>query len=453
MTESARNPNYFRNMISRVWPRLVLTALLGVFLSTLPAVSQEDSSADPSVVSIKVGEGRFIRLPEPAKAVFLSNPEVAEIDLQSASYIYIVGRGLGTTNLYVLGENDRTLIEGTIHVDIYLDRIQTAVSHAVQGGAIRLSTMDGAVFLNGTVDTDVDAETAEEVVSKLAGDAAVVINNLKLATPAQVNLQVTIAEVSRQVQEDLGISLNASSGSGNRSFTAPSGGGEGFQVSLNYNGGNLNIALDALARSGLATILSEPNLTARSGEKASFLAGGRVPVRVGATQDDTRVDFETIGVELDFTPTVYKKDQIQIQLDTRVRQIDGTNSTEGAPAFSERSASTTIELGSGQSFAIAGMFSSNQVQSLDELPGIAKIPIIGALFRSSAYRRGETELVIIVTPYIVNPTDRSQLKTPLDDVSPAANGVSQFGTGRMSSPPKKVDRLRGKSGATFMITR
>ena len=343
-----------------------------------------------------------------------------------------------------------------MHVDLYLDRIQSAVSQALHTRSIHLSTVDGAVFLNGDVDTEEDAKRAEEVVTKLAGSAATVVNNLKLTTPSQVNLQVTIAEVSRKVQQDLGISLSGSTQSGRRSINAPASSGDGFQVSLNLNGGNMNLTLDALAQSGLASILSEPNLTARSGEKASFLAGGKVPVTSTTTDGDTTetsISYQMVGVELGFTPTVFKQNQIQIQLDMKERQLDEANSTADAPAFTERSASTTVELGSGQSFAIAGMFSSSHQQSLSELPGIAKIPVLGALFRSSSFQRGQSELVIIITPYIVRPTERRNLSTPLDTLQASKNGIEQMATGRMERRPQRLNGLNGRSGATFLMNR
>lgn len=182
------------------------------------------------------------------------------------------------------------------------------------------------------------------------------------------------------------------------------------------------------------------------------MRGGRIPYRVGSTQDDTRVEFEPIGVELTFTPTVYDKDQIHIQLDTKVRAIDESNSTDEGKAISERSASTTVELGSGQSFAIAGMFRAERQQSLTEFPGLAKLPIIGALFRSSAFQRGETELVIIVTPYVVRPTTRDRLKTPMDGMAPAANGIQQMVTGQMVRP-NSIDGSKPRSQAGFLINR
>lgn len=400
-------------------------------------------------IRLKVGEAKFIRLTEAAKAVFLSSPQVADVDMQSAQYVYVIGKSIGSTNLFVLGDNDAALIDAKIDVDIDINRLQAAVSQSVPGATIRLTTADGAIFMSGSVDSDTDSQAAENVVTKLAGDAAVVVNNLKLSTPPQVNLQVTIAEVSRSIEQDLGISLTGSSR--NRGLTSPTSTISGYSVSANM-GNNLGLVMDALSKSGLATILSEPNLTARSGEQATFLAGGRIPYRVGSTQDDTRVEFEPIGVELTFTPTVYDKDQIHIQLDTKVRAIDESNSTDEGKAISERSASTTVELGSGQSFAIAGMFRAERQQSLTEFPGLAKLPIIGALFRSSAFQRGETELVIIVTPYVVRPTTRDRLKTPMDGMAPAANGIQQMVTGQMVRP-NSIDGSKPRSQAGFLINR
>lgn len=418
----------------------------------LPAAAQEILSASEQSISLNVGEAKFIRLPEAATAVFLSAPDVADVDLQSARYLYLVGKSIGSTDLYVLGAQDKPLVQASVDVDIDLHRLQSAVNRTVREGNIALSTVDGAVFLEGTVRTETDARAAEDVVTKLVGDAGAVINNLALTTPAQVNLQVTIAEVSRSINEDLGISLSASSSSGNRSLSSPASSIGGFQVSVNLNGGNLGLVLDALAKTGLATILSEPNLTARSGETATFLAGGKIPFRTGATTDDTRVEFQNIGVELEFTPTVFGKDQIEIALNTRVREIDTARSTETDQALSERSASTTIELGSGQSFAIAGMYRADQQQSLSEMPGLAKLPVIGALFRSSAYSRGETELVIIVTPYVVEPTTRQQLRTPVDGLRPVSGGIEQMATGQMVRPGTAVGAT-SKSRAGFLISR
>lgn len=417
-----------------------------VFLSTfgcLSAVAQDIVSADGAPLSMKVNEAKFIRLDRPAKAVFISAPDVADIDLQSASYLYVVGRSMGDTTLFVLGEDDEVILRTSVQVTVDTDRLSLAAQRAVGRGSVSVSAVDGALFLNGTVGNAEDAATASDVVQGLAGEDAVVVNRLSLLASSQVNLQVRIAEVSRSIREDLGISLTASSGAGRSRFGSPARSTDGFSVSVGRSAGSVNLILDALAQRGLVTILSEPNLTARSGETASFLAGGQVPIRVGATEDDTRVELETIGVELEFTPTVYDQDQIQVQLATRVRDVDEATTTDAGYGFSERSATTTIELGSGQSFAIAGMFRADTEQSFTGFPGLSSLPVIGALFRSSRYARGETELMIIVTPYVVEPVSGRNLTTPIDTVRPVGNGLEQAVTGQMS----RVVRPGGQAGS------
>lgn len=179
------------------------------------------------------------------------------------------------------------------------------------------------------------------------------------------------------------------------------------------------------------SILSEPNLTARSGENATFLAGGRIPYAQRDRNGDVSYTMEPIGVELEFTPHVRDRGQIEIGITTRVRDVDEVNSTNAdAPSLTERSATTTVELGSGQSFAIAGMFRANSAQSISGLPGLSKVPVIGALFSSSRFAKGETELVIIVTPYLVKPGAPSDFTTPVDRVRPVSGAVEQALTGR-----------------------
>lgn len=432
---------------------LTLLATLGALARGDEAVAQEVWTAGDTQMRLNVNEAKFLRLEEAATAVFLSNPNVADVDLQSARYLYVVGRSIGETTLFVLGADDEPMVRATIDVGVDTDRLTAAAQRSVSAGAVSVSTVDGALFLHGTVRSAEDAMTAEDVVAGLVGEGAVIVNRLDLETPSQVNLQVTIAEVSRTIQEDLGIALTATSSGGDNAFTPGGTGIDGFQVAINRNGGNLNLVLDALAETGLATILSEPNLTARSGETATFLAGGRIPYRTGATEDDTRVEFQPIGVELEFTPTVYDQSQIQVQLTTRVRDIDSSRSTsEGTPALSERSAATTIEVGSGQSFAIAGMFRADSRQGFSGMPGLSRVPVLGALFRSSRYSRGETELVIIVTPYVVKPTDRRQLTTPVDGLMPARSGLEQAATGNFLRPGAAgQSRVRGQGG--FLLNR
>ncbi|MDQ2065355.1 type II and III secretion system protein family protein [Xinfangfangia sp. CPCC 101601] len=410
---------------------ILVVAFTIFFGAAAPVMSQEVWSVGRGELSLNVTEAKFIKLEKTATAVFISNPNVADIDLQSSRYLYIVGKNVGTSTLYVLGENDEEILSTTISVGIDAERLEAAANHAILGGHVDISTRDGAVFLTGRVQTEDDAATAGDVVAALLGENAIIVNRLELAVAAQVNLQVRIAEVSRSISEDLGISLTTSSSTGRSGFNSPALSGGGYEITLGSGSRNINLVLDALARNGLVTILSEPNLTARSGETASFLAGGRFPYPVDSGEDKVSYELEPIGVELEFTPTVFGQDQIQLKINTRVRDVDPANSVDAkVPALTERSATTTVELGSGQSFAIAGMFQADTVQSLSGLPGLINLPIIGALFRSSRFSRGETELVIIVTPYLVEPTSPDNLRTPVDRVNPAAGAIDQLLMGR-----------------------
>lgn len=420
-----------------------LAALMSFFLAisaVAPAIAQEVWSAGRGGLSLNVSEAKFIKLEQPATAVFLSNPDVAEIDLQSARYLYIVGRNIGESNLFVLGENDEQILSTTISVGIDAARLASAAQSSISGGSVSVKTVEGAIFLSGRVRTIDDAETAADVVAALLGDGAIIVNRLEVEAASQVNLQVRIAEVSRTISEDLGLSLTSRDAGQPRVSTRAGG----VDLSVGAGSRNINLVLDALARNGLVTILSEPNLTARSGEAATFLAGGRIPYRNTDADGKITTTFESIGVELEFTPTVFDQNQIQLQINTRVRAVDEANSSEDGRALSERSATTTVELGSGQSFAIAGMFQADTAQSLSGIPGLVNLPILGALFRSSSFKKGETELVIIVTPYLVKPTSPDNLRTPVDEVKSASGAIEQLVTGQMSKTIRPGEKGQSK---------
>lgn len=424
---------------------LICALTLGSVNAT-PLQAQEVRGTTGETIRLNVGEAKFIRLPAAAKAVFLSDPATAEIDLQSARNLYIVGQRIGVTTLFVLGEDDEEMLSTRLNVTVDTAKLTRAANRAVSGGSVRVNAEDGAVFLSGKVRNADDAATVQDVVAGLLTPETMVVSRLTMQTLAQVNLQVRIAEVSRSISEDLGISLTASSSSGGRGIAAPASDIGGFSVGVSSGSRNINLVLDALARNGLVTILSEPNLTARSGEAATFLAGGRVPYATVDGEGRETYTLEPIGVELEFTPTVRDGNQIEIALTTRVRDVDQSTGTgTDNPALTERSATTTVELGSGQSFAIAGMFRASSNQSLSGLPGIAKLPIIGALFRSSRFARGETEMVIIVTPYLVRPGAPGQFETPLDRIDPARSGLEQAVTGQMTRNPLRPGAGEGKS--------
>ncbi|MGE4327795.1 MAG: type II and III secretion system protein family protein [Pseudodonghicola sp.] len=438
--------------IKRAVTRLLGLAGLAWVGLTGASLAQTVLSVDNKHIELNVSEAKFLKLEAPATAVFLSNPGVADIDLQSTSYIYLIGKSVGETTLFVLGDDQTPQLSTTITVGIDAERLTRAAQGAISGGNVSVTSRDGAIFLQGKVPSPLDVTSAEDVVVALTGPNAVVVNRIELTQSAQVNLQVKIAEVSRTISDDLGFSINGSGSHGG--FSSPiSDISNGFALSVTPGSGNVNFLLNALSQRGLVSILSEPNLTARSGETAKFLAGGQIPYRVGTDNNDTTtVQLQPYGVELEFTPVVLDGGRIEVELVTKVSEIDTskTESSDVGPALTERSASTTVEVGSGQAFAIAGMFQSGAQQALGGLPGLVDLPIIGALFRSSSFSRGETELVVIVTPYLVEPGSPDKFSTPVDRLNPVG-GIEQWGMGRFNRPlkpgqAKTSSRVRTTSG-------
>ncbi|MBU2865849.1 type II and III secretion system protein family protein [Pacificibacter marinus] len=411
----------------------------------LPTVAQTLIETRNRDIDLFAGQGKLLKLEQPAQTVFLANPDVADVEIKSPTLLYIYGKRIGETTLFVIDDNEEVTLSSAVDVSINIDAVSGAAHAAVSNGQFSVSEVGGAIIVSGRVGTIADSERIDSVVRQLAGETVTVVNSLALETPAQINLQVRIAEVSRSVSEDLGVNWTSLSGSRSNS-------GEGLLTTFSISG-----TIEALKSRGLVTILSEPNLTARSGDKASFLAGGRFPYQTIAEGDDSSsVQFEPYGVELEFLPEVLRSDQIKLNVQTQIRELDfsngSTSNTQNIPMILERSASTTIEVGSGQSFAIAGLFSATTQQDVQDVPGLGDIPILGALFRSTSYQSGETELVIIVTPYIVEPAAPDKFKTPLEGFAPA-NTLDRHFLGSLStgvpiskSGPVSVKNINGNAG-------
>ncbi len=421
----------------------------------LPVFGQEIVETKSRPIDLFAGQGKLIKLDTPATTVFLANPDVADVEVKSPQLIYVYGKAIGDTTLFVIDEADEVTLSSAINVSYNVGALSSAAKASLPKGNFAVKEAGGAIVITGQVNTISDAEQVQSVVQQIAGDAATVVNSLALQTPPQINLQVKIAEVSRTVTEDLGVTWTTLSGNG---FYGGQGVDGGYGISGNIRNGstNIGVTLEALKGQGLVTILSEPNLTARSGDKASFLAGGRFPYQTTNVDNGTSVIFEPYGVTLDFVPEVLRADRIKLNVNTQIRELDfsngSTSNTQNVPLILERSASTTIEVGSGQSFAIAGLFSASTQQNVAEVPGLGDIPLLGALFRSTSFQKGETELVIIVTPYIVEPSSPNKLKTPLDRFAPAnsiaRNLMGEFTTGvpMESGAPVSVKNINGNAG-------
>ena len=410
-------------------------------------------------VSLVVGTGQLIRVDEEFSSLFVANPEVADVEVKSPRLMYLTGVGVGETTLFAVDDNDNVLMSARIRVTHNIDALQQGIRSMAPGQDVTAATVDQSLVLTGTVQTAEQAANVLQVAGQFVDDPTRVVNRLSVATPTQVNLQVRIAEVSRNIDRRLGIqwnNLSVSTGGANIRFrggsanTANGAAAGGYSTSYGAIRGsfNIDVVLQALAEEGLVTIMAEPNLTARSGEPATFLAGGEYPYQT-VSEDGTNTEFKNFGIGLNFTPTVVDGSRISLTVGTEVSELNFQNNSD-VPSLRTRRAETTVDLASGQSFAIAGLMENQSSQNASRMPALGTVPVVGALFRSNAFQRGQTELVIIVTPIIVNPTSGRQVATPIDTFTPP-NDFEQILLGRFQGKPVQVHRVQNSLGGRRLV--
>jgi pilus assembly protein CpaC len=430
---------------------LALGAVLLVGLLATPATGQDSAEtvATEGSLSLEVRKGRVIRLPRPAATVFVADPEIADVQAQSPSIVYLFGRKAGQTSLYAVDEEDQLLLRTQIVVEHNLSGLRQAAQQLLPGSRVAVSTVDGSIVLDGEVDSPLAAQELRELATRFLGEEETLLNRIRIAAPTQVHLRVRVAEVSRDVLKEFGINWEAIFQTGDFAFglvsgrgvtdglgnflRSPTGANGGFG---SFDGGDdvVNAALDALAEEGLVNVLAEPNLTALSGETASFLAGGEFPIPIDSDEDGLEIEFKEFGISLAFTPTVLSAERISLRVRPEVSDLTdkGAINLNGLviPALATRRAETTVELGSGQSFAIGGLMSSDIENEVSKYPGLGDLPVLGTLFRSQRFRSNETELVIIVTPYLVRPVSEPVLAAPTDGYR-APSDVERILEGRL----------------------
>jgi pilus assembly protein CpaC len=440
-------------LMNRSLPLLLAAALAAPLALTAPAAQAQSVSRPANDLVLSIGRGQLITVPGAMADVFVANDQVADVQVKSRNQLYVFGKAGGTTTVYASNAAGQVVYSANVRVGSNLDSVDQMLAVAMPDAKISVSTMGTNTFLlTGTVASPEDAAEATRLVQAYSGKDANVISRLRTATPLQVNLRVRFAEVSRTLVRTIGVNLTSvdTSGgfkfgigqgrtSGMPSFTPGSPAGLGVGRSEGPTGGSviknaevgstlgfagkllgldLLGALDLGERLGLVTSLSEPNLTALSGETADFLAGGEYPIPISQGLGTTSIEYKRFGVSLAYTPTVLANGRISLRVRPEVSEL----SSQGAitlngfqvPALTVRRAETTIELGSGQSFMIAGLMSNGAQNSIQKAPGIGDIPILGSLFRSTNFQRGDTELVIVVTPYLVNPVNANDIKYPTD---------------------------------------
>jgi pilus assembly protein CpaC len=444
-------------------------------------------------IVLSIGRGQLVTVPGTMADIFVANDTVADVQVKSQRQLYVFGKAGGETTVYASNRSGDIIWSANIRVGSNIDSVDQMLTLAMPDANVSVATMGAdTVLLTGTVAAPEDAAEAERLVQAFLGDEANVISRLKMATPLQVNLRVRFAEVSRSLVREIGANLLTRDNTGGFLFgvsrgrnigtigdvptanlpqldasslyglpagslrlpfdpatgqfiTSPgtqfsykenSTGKTALQLAGRLFGIDVMSAFDLAERNGLVTTLSEPNLTALSGETAEFLAGGEFPIPLSQGLGTTTIEYKKYGVSLAYTPTVLANGRISIRVRPEVSEL----SNQGAvtidnytiPALTVRRAETTVELGSGQSFMIAGLLSNNAQNTIEKAPGAGDIPILGNLFRSTDFRRGETELVIVVTPYLVNPVDDSEIRLPTDGFN-APNVAEQLLLNRDSS--------------------
>lgn len=433
-----------------------------------------------TALTLPIGSGQLIKLRQPATTMFVADPSIADIQTQSPGSLLVFGRKAGSTTIYALDEDDNQILAQQITVRHNLGELQDVLRRRFPDLRLELESAPGSLMISGKVPTPEIADAISRTVQPYLGEGDALINRTHLNSPTQVYLRVRVTEVSRAVSQQLGINWSAFNNTGSffagvisgrplGGINVGAGGGtsgtgttlrppsDGYSFLGGYARNNYSVfgVIDLLDREGLVNILAEPNLTAVSGQTASFLAGGEFPVPAKQGSDGgTNVEFKPFGVALDFTPTVLSDDRISIKVRPEISEIDPNSSLimDGLaiPGVSVRRVETTVELASGQSFAIGGLLQNNVKDIVNKLPFLGDIPILGKLFTSSDYQNDKSELVVIVTPYLVRPSDPGQLTTPLNTMR-ANSDIEEVIRNNFDYDPitGRVPRLSGQAGFVY----
>lgn len=471
-----------------------LAAGLATAVAPAPAAAQPQAYASGTYrpttqVLLSIGEGQMINLPRSVASVWTSNPKVADVYVNSSRQINVFGKDAGQATVIATAADGSVVYGANVRVNQNISSINEILRQTMPESTIDVRTIGQVAVMNGTVASPEDSAQAEMLVRAALNpgvdvtkqDAVlqiVPVNRLKVATPLQVTLKVRIAEINRSVLKQMGVNLLSSDPTSGFKFGIGQGAGvtsgpnsSPFDVVHAIAGGttlgaagrlfglDLAAALDIAANDGVVTMLAEPNLTALSGETASFLAGGEFPIPVSQSLGAVTIEYKQYGVGLAFTPVVLADGRISMRVRPEVSQLSdaGSVTLNGyvVPALTTRRAETTVELGSGQSFMIAGLLQNTANNSINKAPFLGDIPVLGALFRSTKFQKQETELVVIVTPYLVRPVS-GQLASPTDgyrvpdDVQRDFLGQSFMGKGTV--PTLNGAQYPSAGGATAPAT-
>jgi pilus assembly protein CpaC len=418
---------------------------------------------------LEAGTGKVVTLHAPAANVFVADPKIAEVRPASSASLFVFGVSSGHTTIAALDSSGRTIAQYDVTVEpsaFGAMQAQSMISRLVAGSRVKVEPQAKGMLLSGVVGSAADAAQAVAIAKGYLSDTQTVENQISITSPIQVTLRVRVAEISREVIRNLGVNWQALGTIGSigklpaATLTANGIGAAscaaGTMFSIPCQGGSFNGVIDALAQDNLARILAEPNLTVMSGQSASFLVGGQFPIPIEQQNNAISIEYKNFGVSLTFLPTVYSDGRINLHVAPEVSKLSNQNAVQIAagsstlvvPSLIVSRAETTVELGSGQTFAIAGLLQTDHTQGNSGLPIAGDIPVLGSLFRDNSFDNKETELVIVVTPFVVRPiNDPSAIHLPTDGYTMPREAdrlllMKQVGLGQPAVPV----RIPGSAG-------
>lgn len=427
-------------------------------------------------VILGLNKAMIIELPEDARDVLVSNPDIVDAVVRTPRQVYMVGMKSGPANAFFFTAGGRQLLNLEIRVERDMPELKSIIERNVKGADVTVETINDNVVINGSVKNPADAAAARDIAARYVAEPGrpvrpdSVVNRVAIRGGDQVMVRVRVAEMQRTLAKQLGVDFAAAFDAGRVPISLVSSNpfsllGQALSTSQGFNFGSLDggnsveAVLKAFERSGVIRTLAEPNLTAVSGEPAKFLAGGEFPVPVGRDQDgNVEIEFKPFGVGLGFTPIVLSEGRISLRISTEVSEITGENAfvAQGGlgvdsdgnliqipgitiPGLRVRRAETTVELPSGGSMVMAGLLQQSMKQNIDGIPGLKNLPVLGALFQSRDFQSGETELVVIVTPYLVEATSPKNLASPTDGFVAASDAETVL--------LSRLNAVYGKKGA------
>jgi len=439
MTQALRKP--ISKKLFRAASLLLACTVLSLSAGRVVRADATLTVSDEQLVTVEINKGAMLRLSRPATSVVISDPETADVQVVSPSVVIVRGKKVGETSFYAIDGSDQPIVRATVNVTHNLTSLNRAIRSAVPDADIDLRTVDGGLLIDGFAGTTSESESIRNIASTFIGANEKMVNMIKTGGSDQVMLKVKIVEMSRNDLKRVGANLQHLTNNGEFGLQVLQGNDILFRtadptinayrafsnVLARPQNNPANVLLrykdfaglvDALEVQGLATVLAEPSLTTTSGQTASFLAGGQFPIPLAGQNNTITIEYKPFGVSLNFTPIVLGKDRISMTVAPEVSTLNFSNPIQVAnityPILDTRKASAVVELGSGDSFMLAGLMQHTTSDNINKFPGLGDLPVLGALFRSSQFQNNESELVIVVTPYIVHPVSNKKLQTPTD---------------------------------------